>query len=236
MKLIVANFKMNLLKKYILEYLNHFDDKYSNVIFCPSYIYLNYFLEKKLNVGSQDVAFEENGAFTGDVSASQLKSIGVKYTIIGHSERRKYYEDDKYINKKLNCALSNELIPILCIGETKEEREKEKAYDVLTNQLDGALRAVKKNLLSNIIIAYEPIWSIGTGLVPNNQDIYNTIFFIKEHLQKQYNVNLKVLYGGSVNNQNINDLQQINNVDGYLIGGSSIDYNKFLDIIDKVNC
>lgn len=235
MKLIVANFKMNLLKNDILEYLNHFDNKCSNVIFCPSNIYLNYFLDKNLTVGSQDVSSNEMGAYTGDVSASQLKSLGVKYTIIGHSERRKYHNDDNLINDKLTNALNTGLIPIMCIGESKEERDNNKTLDVLKKQLDEALNSINKDLLSDVVIAYEPIWAIGTGLVPNNKDIYETISFIKEYLQKEYNLTLKVLYGGSVNDQNITDLEQINNVDGYLIGGSSIDYNKFLDIIDKVN-
>ena len=235
MKLIVANFKMNLLKEDILEYVKHFNKKESNVIFCPSNIYLNYFLEKDLNVGSQDASFEEKGAFTGDVSASQLKSIGVKYTIIGHSERRKYHNDDKYVNNKLICALNNSLIPILCIGETKEQRENNETYQVLEKQLNEALNNINSDLLSNIIIAYEPVWSIGTGIIPSNYDIYNTISFIKEYLQKRYVLQLKVLYGGSVNSNNISELETINNIDGYLIGGSSIDYNKFLDIINKVN-
>jgi len=235
MKLIVANFKMNLLKEDIIEYLTHFEDKYTNVIFCPSNIYLNYFVDKNLNVGSQDVSPNEIGAYTGDISASQLKSLGVKYTIIGHSERRKYYNDNKFIKDKLTNALNNSLIPILCIGESKEERDNDKTLDVLKNQLDEALISINKDLLSNVVIAYEPIWSIGTGVIPSNQDIYETISFIKDYLQQEYDVTLKVLYGGSVNNQNIIDLEEINNVDGYLIGGSSIDYNKFLDIIDKVN-
>ena len=235
MKLIVANFKMNLLKNDILEYLNHFDNKCSNVIFCPSNIYLNYFLDKNLTVGSQDVSSNEMGAYTGDVSASQLKSLGVKYTIIGHSERRKYHNDDNLINDKLTNALNTGLIPIMCIGESKEERDNNKTLDVLKKQLDEALNSINKDLLSDVVIAYEPIRAIGTGLVPNNKDIYETISFIKEYLQKEYNLTLKVLYGGSVNDQNITALEQINNVDGYLIGGSSIDYNKFLDIIDKVN-
>ena len=235
MKLIVANFKMNLLKEDILEYVKHFNKERSNVILCPTNIYLNYFLEKNLNVGSQDVAFEEKGAFTGDVSASQLKSIGVKYTIIGHSERRKYYNDDKSVNNKLICALNNNLIPILCIGETKEQRENNETYEVLEKQLNEALNNINGDLLSNIIIAYEPVWSIGTGVIPSNEDIYNTIYFIKKYLCEQYNLQLKVLYGGSVNSNNISELETINNIDGYLIGGSSIDYNKFLDIINKVN-
>lgn len=236
MKLIVANFKMNLLKEDILEYIKHFDNKYSNVIFCPSNVYLNYFLAKNLNVGSQDVSSNEIGAYTGDVSASQLKSLGVEYTIIGHSERRKYHNDDKFIKDKLTNALNNNLIPILCIGESKEERDNDKTFDILRKQLDEALNSINKELLLNVIIAYEPIWSIGTGLIPSNQDIYETISFIKDYLQKEYNATLKILYGGSVNNQNITGLERIKNVDGYLIGGSSIDYNKFLDIIYKVNC
>ena len=149
MKLIVANFKMNLLKEDILEYLNYFDNKYSNVIFCPSNIYLNYFLDKKLLVGSQDVSANEMGAYTGDVSASQLKSMGVKYAIIGHSERRKYHNDDKFIKEKLINTIINDLTPILCIGESKEERDNNKTFEVLKHQLDEALSNIDKNLLQN---------------------------------------------------------------------------------------
>lgn len=234
MKLIVANFKMNLLKEDIIEYINHFTKEHSNVVFCPSDIYINYFVEKGLTVGSQNIAFADSGAYTGDISACQLKSMGVEYVIIGHSERRKYYNDDTYVNEKLKCAFNNNLIPILCIGETKEERNRNITYDVISHQLEEALRSISNNHLSNLIIAYEPLWSIGTGLIPDNQDINDTIKFIKEYLSEHYNVSTKVLYGGSVNNENITELEKISNIDGYLIGGSSIDFNKFLDIINKV--
>lgn len=233
MKLIVGNFKMNLLKEDINNYLNVIKDKeLSNVVFCPSNIYLTSFIESNLNTGSQDIGFMENGAYTGDISASQLKSIGVKYTLIGHSERRKYYHDSNYVNEKIICAINNDITPILCIGETKEERDNNLTNVRLKEEID---KAFNNNNLSNIIIAYEPLWSIGTGLIPTNNEIYETISYIKEYVKSQYNFDVKVLYGGSVNNNNILDLESVNNIDGYLVGGCSLDTNKFLDLINKIN-
>ena len=129
MKLVIGNFKMNLLKKDIDNYLNEFKDKkYQNVIFCPSYIYLNDFINKGYSVGSQDLSNMDNGAYTGEVSSSQLKSLGVEYSIIGHSERRQYHNDSKLVNDKLKKCFSNDIVPILCIGETKEEYENGKTH------------------------------------------------------------------------------------------------------------
>ena len=234
MKLIVGNFKMNLLKEDINNYLNVIKDKdFSNVVFCPSNIYLTSFIESNLNTGSQDIGFMENGAYTGDISASQLKSIGVKYTLVGHSERRKYYHDSDYVNKKISSAINNDIIPILCIGETKEERDNNLTNIRLKEEIDKAFNNISN--LSNIIIAYEPLWSIGTGLIPTNNEIFETISYIKEYVKSQYNFDVKVLYGGSVNNNNILELESVNNIDGYLVGGCSLDTNKFLDLINKIN-
>lgn len=234
MKLIVGNFKMNLLKEDINNYLNVIKDKdFSNVVFCPSNIYLTSFIESNLNTGSQDIGFMENGAYTGDISASQLKSIGVKYTLIGHSERRKCYHDSDYVNKKIICAINNDITPILCIGETKEERDNNLTNIRLKEEIDKAFNNISN--LSNIIIAYEPLWSIGTGLIPTNNEIFETISYIKEYVKSQYNFDVKVLYGGSVNNNNILELESVNNIDGYLVGGCSLDTNKFLDLINKIN-
>ena len=175
----------------------------------------------------------ENGAYTGDISASQLKSIGVKYTLVGHSERRKYYHDSDYVNKKIICAINNDITPILCIGETKEERDNNLTNIRLKEEIDKAFNNISN--LSNIIIAYEPLWSIGTGLIPTNNEIFETISYIKEYVKSQYNFDVKVLYGGSVNNNNILELESVNNIDGYLVGGCSLDTNKFLDLINKIN-
>ena len=234
MKLVIGNFKMNLLKKDIDNYLNEFKDKkYQNVIFCPSYIYLNDFINKGYSVGSQDLSNMDNGAYTGEVSSSQLKSLGVEYSIIGHSERRQYHNDSKLVNDKLKKCFSNDIVPILCIGETKEEYENGKTLDILRNEIDEAFNNIDN--FKDLIIAYEPIWAIGTGLVPSNEIIFNTIDYIKKYIQDEYKFNFRVLYGGSVSNKNIEELEKISNIDGYLVGGCSTKANEFIQLIEFVN-
>ena len=235
MRMVVGNFKMNLNSLEIDDYINFFKEKeLNNVVFGPPSIYLERFIKSGLIVTSQDVGFASKGAYTGDISAQELKSIGVTYSIVGHSERRKYYNDDRYVNDKIKILLDNEIVPILCIGETKEERENNKTYDVLSQEISDALHNIDTNLLNNVIIAYEPIWSIGTGIVPTNNDIYETISFIKKFINETFNVSLKVLYGGSVNNECINTLEKINNIDGYLVGGCSIKREEFDRLIKSI--
>ena len=235
MRLVIGNFKMNLTSDEIDSYIDYFKGKaLENVIFGPSSIYLERFVKNGFKTAAQDVAFAVKGAYTGDISASQLKSIGVKYSIVGHSERRKYYDDSRYDNDKIKLLLDEGIIPILCIGETKEERDNNQTFDVLAKEVDEALKNIDTNSLNNVIIAYEPIWSIGTGVIPTNNDILNTIDFIKKHLLEQFNTSLKVLYGGSVNNECIENLQTIENIDGYLVGGCSIKKEEFDRLIKNV--
>ena len=235
MRLVVGNFKMNLTLEEINEYIDFFKNKkYDNVVFAPSNIYLTKFCDAGLKTSAQDVSFASIGAYTGDTAAVQLKSLGIKYSIVGHSERRKYYIDDKYVNNKLKELLNNEIIPILCIGETKEEKDKGVTLDILKNELDEAFKDIDTNKLSNIIIAYEPIWSIGTGVIPTNEDIDTTIKFIKKYVNENYQMNNKVLYGGSVSNKNIDELEKIVVIDGYLVGGCSIKKDDFNQLINSV--
>ena len=233
MKLVVGNFKMNLTLNEVDEYIDYFKDKkYPNVIFAPSSIYLTKFIENGLKVASQDVSFANIGAYTGDISSSQLKSIGVGYSIVGHSERRKYYMDDQYVNDKLKGLINEGITPILCIGETKEEKDNDITLDILKKEIDMAF--VGLTSIDSIIIAYEPIWSIGTGVIPTNEDINETISFIKEYINKEYSSNNKVLYGGSVSNKNINELEKIDIIDGYLVGGCSIKKDDFNLLINSI--
>ena len=235
MKLVVGNFKMNLTLEEVNDYISFFKDKkYDNVIFAPSSIYLLKFIENGFNVASQDVSFAKLGAYTGDVSSHQLKSLGVNYSIIGHSERRIYHDDNKYINDKLNRLLEEEIIPIICIGETKEEHVQNITFEVLKNEIDDSFKNIDTNLLNHVIIAYEPIWSIGTGVIPSNNDIIDTISFIKKYTSEKYNINSKVLYGGSVNNSNINELEKISILDGYLVGGCSVKKEDFDRLIRSI--
>ena len=189
-------------------------------------------MSKKLNktniaTGAQNCHEQDSyGAFTGSVNSKMLKNIGAKYIIIGHSENRQAGEDDRLINLKIKSALKSGLKVIFCIGESFKEKRKKITKKILNKQLKLGLQTIKSK--NKIIIAYEPVWSIGTGLIPKTNDLLKTINFIKKKLRKN-----KVLYGGSVNPKNINYLKSINNIDGYLIGGASQDPKKFIDIIKK---
>ena len=155
-----------------------------------------------------------------------LKSVGAKYVIIGHSENRKMGETDKLINLKIRSTLKAKLKVIFCIGETLKQKRKKMTKKILDSQIKLGLKKIKNK--KDILIAYEPVWSIGTGLIPKNNDLLQTVKFIKKKLK-----NHKVLYGGSVNSNNVNELKLVNNIDGFLIGGASQNSKKFIDIIKK---
>lgn len=234
-KIVIANHKMNMnadqIKKY-LKSLENLDNK--NVVICPSSIYIPYFLKKGFQVGIQNTYINDKGSYTGEISPSQAKSLGVNFTIIGHSERRAYLkEDDTLINKKVIEALNNKLKVVLCIGETLEERNMLKTDKVLKRQIIDDLRDVKS--IDNIVIAYEPVWAIGTGVVPNNSEIKATISYIKTIIDNLYHDgSAKIVYGGSVNEKNIKELNKIKEVDGFLVGGASLIPEVFLKIIEVV--
>lgn len=233
MKIIAANFKMNLTKKEIDNYLKEIDNKkINNVIFFPSNLYIPYF--SKYNIGSQDISFKEIGSITGDTSIKQYLDFNIKYVLIGHSERRKYFNDSKYISDKVNLALKNNIIPIICVGETKEEYNNNLTKKVLKDELDEALENNITLLNNEIIVAYEPIFSIGTNKVLDIKEIENIVSYIKSYLKNTYLLDIKVLYGGSVNLNNIGNLEKISNLDGYLIGNASLDAKSFLDLTSKI--
>ena len=237
MKLICCNFKMNLLKKDIVNYLDTIDNSVNkrNLIFFPSIPYISMFKERGYLVGSQDISFKESGSITGDNSVLQLKELGISYTIIGHSERRKYFNEDKYVSNKINLALKNSIKVILCIGENvKQDNNDTKIF--LKKEIDEAfINNLELINNDNLIIAYEPIWAIGSGEIPSNNCLNNTISFIKEYIFDKYKLNLKVLYGGSVNLDNIETLENIKVIDGYLIGGCSLKPENILEVSAKLN-
>lgn len=234
-KLIIANHKMNLDVKELKEYLEGLKEINSkNVVICPTSIYIPYFLNKKFKVGIQNTFIHSKGAYTGEVSPMQAKSLGVSYTIIGHSERRSYLEEnDSLINKKVIEALKYNLKVILCIGETLEEKNMLKTDKILKRQLINDLRNIE--LIDNIVIAYEPVWAIGSGIIPNNKEISATVSYIRGIIDNLYpNNNIKVVYGGSINEKNIEKLNKIECLDGFLIGGTSLNPTSFLKIIEVV--
>ena len=237
-KLVVGNMKMNLTASEIEAYVKEIDTKNYNeqVVFCPSSLYLSYFINKDYGCGIQNIAAYEMGAYTGEVAAQQVASMNINYAIIGHSERREYFnETDEVVRKKIELALQQDKLKvILCIGETLEERESNKTNEILKRQLTSALTGIDNNDVKRVIIAYEPVWAIGTGKVPTNLEIEETITFIKEVVENLCEYSAMVLYGGSVNDQNITNLNEIPNVDGYLVGGASNKVEKFNKIIEVV--
>ena len=236
-KLLVANLKMYMDKENVVSYLQSISSRIhnENVVLCPTNIYIPYFLSNNFQVGIQNVAVTKNGAYTGEVSSSQASSIGCTYAIIGHSERRLYFgELNEEIGEKLKLSIENNLTPILCIGETLEEKENEATRDVLKRELVDSLSSLEKMDIGKVIIAYEPIWAIGTGKIPTNSEITENTKFIKNYIQEYFHSNIKVLYGGSVNTSNIEELQEVKTIDGYLIGSSATNAEELLKLIEVV--
>lgn len=238
-KIVVANLKMNLTVTQISNYLEDIKEVMNSkkVVICPTSIYLPYFLKNKYSVGIQNIAATEEGAFTGEVSASQVSSMGIKYAIVGHSERRQLFnETDTIINKKVLLGIKNKLTIILCIGETKEEKDMLKTDKILKRQLINALRDIDIIDIKNIIIAYEPIWSIGTGNVPENKEISIITKYIKGIVNNLYHedIDIPVLYGGSVNEKNIEELNEIKEISGVLVGGASLKADKLQKIKEVI--
>lgn len=231
MKLIISNLKMNFTleeAKSYKEALDTLECKKNTLIICPSYPYLSYFNGKNYYLGSQNIASRKMGSLTGEVSIEQLISLGIQYAIIGHSERRIYLnEDDHLIRKKMALCFDYHVVPILCIGESLEEKEKK--LEVLKKQLDTVLYDLE---LKEIIIAYEPVWSIGTGNTPAHDEIKSTLHWIKEYMKNNYSIECKVIYGGSVNQRNIESLNRIEEIDGYLIGGASLKIEELRKIVE----
>ncbi len=235
----VANWKMfgdlksiNTLNK-VIKFSKSRDIKKGRLIYCPPYTLLGSFYKKFKNclidIGAQNCHESENySSHTGFINPKMLKNIGANYVIIGHSENRSKGETDKLINLKIKSAIKAKLKVILCIGETLSEKRKKKTKSILSKQIKIGLNKVKRK--SNIFIAYEPIWSIGTGKIPNIYDLKEIVEFIKKRFKRKPP---RVLYGGSVSPQNITNLKNVSNLDGFLIGGASQNSKKFIDIVKK---
>ena len=241
--LFIANWKMfgNLNSVKSIESVINLSKKknYKNakIIYCPPYTLLNNFVIKtrktNLDVGAQNCHYEINtGPFTGSISTTMIKKLGAKYVIIGHSENRSDGETNTQINKKIHSAILNNLKVIFCIGENLFEKKNKKTNKILKQQIDLGLKKIKK--IDKIIFAYEPVWSIGTGKILTNKELTKQVIIIKKIIKNKFkNQKTKIIYGGSVNNQNINNLKQIKEINGFLIGGASQNSKKFIDIIKK---
>ncbi len=246
-KVIAGNWKMNMLPdatiKFIEELTPLVKDKQSEIIICVPYTDLFYALMSAQNtnikIGAQNMHWEESGAYTGEVSGQMLKAIGVEYVIIGHSERRQYFnETDESVNKKIKAAFENKLKPILCVGESLEQREAKKQDEVVTNQIKADLDGLTSEQVSNLIIAYEPIWAIGTGKTATTEDANNMAKTIRNKISDLYGQNIAdkiiIQYGGSVKSSNSKELFETSDVDGALIGGASLKVDEFDKIIESV--
>lgn len=190
----------------------------------------------KIKVGAQNVAWADKGAFTGEISAAMLKEVGAEYVIIGHSERRQYFgETDKSVNMRLMQALKNELKPIVCVGETLDERNGGKTETVLRAQLEGGLEGISAEDMKNVVIAYEPVWAIGTGVTATAEQANTTIKFIRKTLAKMFTRpvanKVRIQYGGSMNAKNASELMAMSDIDGGLIGGASLKAEDFSKVV-----
>ena len=233
----VANWKMfgdlrslNSLNK-VVTFTDRFKKNKFKLVYCPPSTLicsLSKMLKKtSIEVGAQNCHESQSyGAYTGHVNSRMLKDIGAKYVIIGHSENRKSGEDDKLINLKISAAIKSGLKVIFCIGESLGEKKKKITKKILGKQIIKGLSQIKNK--KAILIAYEPVWAIGSGLIPKGPELFETVRFIKSKVK-----GVKVLYGGSVNSINISSLKEINNIDGFLVGGASQVSNNFIDIIKK---
>ncbi|MDC0416402.1 triose-phosphate isomerase [Candidatus Pelagibacter sp.] len=233
----IANWKMfgdtrslNFLDKVVV-FIKKYKKNNIKLIYFPPATLINLLSQKfkntSIDVGAQNCFHEENhGAYTGQINSFMLKDAGAKYIILGHSENRKLGEDNNLINRKIKSSIKSGLKIIFCIGETLSQKNKKNTKKILSQQIIQGLKNVENK--KNIIIAYEPVWAIGSGLIPKETEIFEIVKFIKNKVKGS-----KVLYGGSVNSQNINLLKKIDNVDGFLVGGASQNSNNFIDIIKK---
>jgi len=244
-KVIAGNWKMNKLPNEAIAFIEELaplvKDTQNEVVICVPYTNLFYSLliaqGTNIKIGAQNMHWESNGAYTGEVSAEMLKSIGVEYVIIGHSERRQYFaETDETVNKKLKKALAVGLRPIVCVGETLEQREKNQTIEIITNQTKLALEGLTEEQVANTIIAYEPIWAIGTGKTATAEDANNAIKEIRNEISKIYGQNTAerviIQYGGSVKASNAEELFSMSDIDGGLVGGASLDAGEFSKIVN----
>ena len=231
-KIIVANWKLYGSLSFIESYIKNIkfdikDEKTKCVVICPPFPFISKIHSKKYFLGAQDCSVYLEGAYTGETSIKMLKNVGCQFCIVGHSERRNFFnEKEEIIINKVSCCLNEKIIPILCIGENLEQKRKNLTKQILIKQIKSIPKKANK---SNMIIAYEPIWAIGSGLTPTFDEINEIHGFIKDNIFQSQE--FKILYGGSVKSLNCKNILSQKNVDGVLVGGASIDISEFNKII-----
>ncbi|MGK6352960.1 triose-phosphate isomerase [Parapedobacter sp. DT-150] len=247
-KIVAGNWKMNLDYQQGIslfsEIVNMAKDEVigdQQVVVCSPFIHLHSIAQlakgaTHVAIGAQNIYFEEKGAYTGEVSAGQVASTGATFVILGHSERRAYFQEDNYLlGKKLDAALKHDLTPIFCIGETQEERESDRYFDVIKEQLEAGVFHLSNEAFGKVVLAYEPVWAIGTGLTASPEQAQEVHAFIRNEVASHYNETIAddttILYGGSCNPQNAPALFSQADIDGGLIGGASLKSRDFIDIV-----
>ncbi len=244
-KIIAGNWKMNYTVVQAENFVNEIKDRINtsetDVVLIPNFMALDRVADiidgTNILLGAQNVYFEDKGAYTGEISPLMLASVGVKYCLVGHSERRQYfYETDEIVNKKVKKLLEKDINPIICVGETLEKRNEEKMYEVVENQIKQALEGITKEQVNrNIVIAYEPIWAIGTGITATAEQAEDMCKFIRQVIEKMYDEKtankIRIQYGGSVKPNNVSEILNMENIDGVLVGGASLT-NDFVAIVN----
>lgn len=243
--IIAGNWKMNKTpqesKKFMEEIISKIKDAKCEVVIIPPFTSLCSVLEvtkgTSVKVGAQNMYFKESGAFTGEVSPLMLKEMGVEYVVIGHSERREYFkEDDELLNNKVKSAFEHELTPILCVGETLSEREEGNTFTKIEGQIEKDLKGLKEEQIEKMVIAYEPIWAIGTGKTATSQQANEVIKFIRNTVKKLFGEKaaekVRIQYGGSVKPATIKEQMAQSDIDGALVGGASLKVEDFASIVN----
>ncbi|HAJ56662.1 MAG TPA: triose-phosphate isomerase [Candidatus Omnitrophica bacterium] len=248
-KLIAGNWKMNKITTEAIELANglkrelyKIDDV--DIVVCPPFTSLEevseIIYESNIKLGAQNMHWEDNGAFTGEIAPAMLKDLGCKFVILGHSERRQYFhETNEIVNKKTKAALKHNLTPIVCVGETLQEREAGKAFDVIQDHVYNSLEGLTSEETDEVIIAYEPVWAIGTGKTATPEQAQEVHHFIRGLLKKKYSEELAeaiiILYGGSVKPANTKELVGQKDIDGALVGGASLEIKSFSEIVKNAS-
>ena len=242
--IIAGNWKMHKTIAEALEFVNEVKDRVNNdkveAVICAPFTLLKDLKQAtkgtNIKIGAQNMHFEEKGAFTGEISPLMLKELDMDYVVIGHSERRQYYnETDETVNKKVLKALEVGIDPILCVGETLEEREAGNTKDVCKVQVEKALENVSKEDLAKVVIAYEPVWAIGTGKTATSEDANDVIAYIREVVANLYGElanEVRIQYGGSVKPSNVAEIMNQSDIDGALVGGASLEANDYVELVN----
>ncbi|ADH98633.1 triose-phosphate isomerase [Salisediminibacterium selenitireducens] len=247
--IIAGNWKMNKTKSEAVEFLQAIKtavpsaDKVDSVV-CSPHLYLDALVQEAagtdVKIGAQNMYFEESGAFTGETSPMALNDLGVTYVVLGHSERRELFgETDESVNKKTHAAFSHGLTPIVCVGETLEEREANKTSDVVTLQVKEGLKGLTADQVKETVVAYEPIWAIGTGKTATSEDANETCGVIRKVIAGEFGQDVadavRIQYGGSVKPANIKELLEQSDIDGALVGGASLEAESYLQLVEAGN-